>query len=81
MVGVDSATVRHAGKVDGALDVLCYGVDYSIVGTHPTSWERPTQEAQTRSGSKAKYGYIIQDNKQICTPVYPTQRVQDNQPK
>ena len=30
--------------------------------------------------NKNRY-YIIQDNRQICTPVYPTQRVQDNQPQ
>ena len=53
----------------------CYGVDCSILGTPPIGWERPTQEAQMRSGSKTRNYYIIQDNIQICNPVYPPLRV------
>ena len=56
-----------------------YGADCNSVGMRPIGWERPNTQAQTHSGSKQKY-YIIQDNRQICTPVYPTPRAQDNQP-
>ena len=48
-------------------------------------WGRTPQvgNAQHKRPKRAVEGknYIIQDNKQICTSVYPTLRVQDNQPK
>ena len=49
-------------------------------GDAPHRLGTPHPEAQTvHSGSNNK-NYIIQDNRQICTPVYPTPRAQDNQP-
>ena len=49
---------------------ICYGVDAATVGTHPTGWER-LYGAQTAVEAKTKIDYIIQDNREICTSVYP----------
>ena len=48
-------------------------------GDAPHRLGTPNTEAQMRNGSKQK-DYIIQNNRQICTPVYPTPRIQNNQP-
>ena len=52
----------------------------SHYGDAPHRLGTPTR-SPNRSGSKTKIYYIKQENRQICTPVYPTPRVQDNQPK
>ena len=48
-------------------------------GERPHRLGTPNQRTvPKRSGSKMNY--IIQDNRHICTPVYPIPRAQDNQP-
>ena len=58
---------------------------FIVVEWTQPQWGRAPQVGNATLGDpnhaqwKQKY-YIIQDNRQICTPVYPTPRVQDNQP-
>ena len=65
-------TCSHNKGTDAEWTVL-WGSPHRLGNAH-------TVGAQTRSGSKDK-NYIIQDNKHICTLIYPTSGVQDIQPR
>ena len=52
-----------------------------MVGSTPQVGQRTQLGAQNAVEAKQNIYYIIHDNRYICTPVYPTPRVQDNQPR
>ena len=78
--GLRQGEVRGAGrKLSPQLRNQLLRSGRSQCGDAPHRLGTPTR-SPNRSGSKTKMYYIIQENRQICTPVYPTPRVQDNQP-
>ena len=58
----------------------CYGVDI-MVGSTPQVGQRTQLGAQNAVEAKQNLYYIIHDNRHIHNPVYPTPRVQNNQPR
>ena len=70
---------RQATSICQYIYLICYGVDTAIVGNAPQVGN--AQHRGPNAQWKQNKNYIIQDNRQICTPVFPTSRVEDNQPK
>ena len=68
---------RYLYRLNQEHDSNCYGVD-SMVGSTPQVGQRTQLGAQNAVEAKQNIYYIIHDNKHICTPVYPTPRVQNN---
>ena len=70
--------VKEVGPI--ANWICCYGVDI-MGGSTPQVGQRTQLGAQNVVEAKQNIYYIIHDNRHIYTPVYPTPRVQDNQPR